>query len=152
MVLWCWNEWNIWQKRSRRLTPWRNWLLYTWSRNCPIFSACGLSLPLSQESTICVASQTNSVLAIALYLSKVILSMIPCTPISTMWFLPFRFPNQKPVHISFLCHTCYMPCPSLPLFDHPSRYLMMSLYRWISSYAVVSSLLLFFPPRHMFVP
>ena len=36
------------------------------------------------------------------------------------WSLFFRFANKKSVCSSLFLHTCHIPCPSHPSFDHPN--------------------------------
>jgi len=44
--------------------------------------------------------------------------ILPLTPKSSEWSLPFRISDQNIVHISHLSSACYMPRPSNPpLFD-----------------------------------
>jgi hypothetical protein len=57
------------------------------------------------------------------YISKIHFNIIlPSTPTSFNWSLPFRFPNESTACISQLSHPCYMPHPSYPpAFDHPNK-------------------------------
>jgi hypothetical protein len=41
-------------------------------------------------------------------------TVLPLTPMSSKWSLPFRLSNQSFVHISHFTHAWYMPCPSHP--------------------------------------
>jgi len=62
-----------------------------------------------------ILSQANPFRPIDPYLPKVHLNVIlPPTPRSSHWSLPFGPPNENTVHTSTLPHACHMSRPSLP--------------------------------------
>jgi hypothetical protein len=69
------------------------------------------SLPISQKTATgpYILSEPNPVRPIDPYLHKVHLNVIlPPTPSSSKWSLPFGPPNQNPLNTSPFLHACHM--------------------------------------------
>jgi len=74
---------------------------------------------------VSVLSQLNPVQNLMSCFSKIHSNIIlPSTPTSFRWFLPFRYSDQNAVCISHLSHACYMPhAPRPPWFDYRNNIL-----------------------------
>jgi hypothetical protein len=70
---------------------------------------------------VSILSQLNPVHTPTSHFLKICLNIVlPSTTGSLHWSLSLRFPNQNPVHISYLLHTRYMPRLSNSFrFNHP---------------------------------
>jgi len=66
-----------------------------------------------------ILSQMHSVHTLPPYFPKIYFTIIlPSTPRSSKWTVPFKFSYQIFVCISGLFHVCYIPYASHPWFDH----------------------------------
>jgi hypothetical protein len=93
-----------------------------------------------------ILRQLNLVLPIDPYVPKVHLNVIlPPTPTSSQWSLPFGPSNLNLANTSPLPHACHMSSPPHPpWFNHPNN------IRWIIQ--VVKFIIMQFSPRSVFLP
>jgi hypothetical protein len=88
-------------------------------------------------------SQPNPVRPIDPYLPKVHLNVIlPPTPRSSQWSLPFGPPNQNIVNTSPLQHACHMSRPPHPPWFNHSNNIRLLHYtnQWLRNYSTKSNL------------
>ena len=87
-------------------------------------------------------SQLDPVHTPTFHFLKIHLNIIlPSTPGSPKWSLSLRFPQQTPIYISPLPHTCYMPRPS-----HSSRFYHPKNTGWIVQ--IIKFFIMQFSPLH----
>ena len=51
--------------------------------------------------------------------------ILPSNPVYPKWSIALKFPQQNPLYVSLLPHTCYMSCPS-----HSSRFYHLNNIGW----------------------
>jgi hypothetical protein len=100
-----------------------------------------------------ISSQLNPVRPIDPCFPKVQLNVIlPPTPRSSQWSLPFGPPNQNPLNTSPLPHACHMFCPlHPPWFNYPNNiWWRIQVMKFIIMY--FSSRSVFLPFRSKYLP